>query len=185
MSLPTTPTTPKTPTSRKDHIAFVYGEPLKTLEPGILKVTDCHLIRIWMHFYDDFRSSWKTNNHEVIKNVARYLMTFWKSQPLATEILSEKQVITKVAGVINRVQKMIKKNTYSPNKSNQNWIDNERKLILNRIFDIGIKTPETQKDTLNMLEPSGSGTQQKAADMVCKKKSFHRLLNCGMSYFIF
>lgn len=123
--MPKTPTTPKTPNSKDFQISFVYGSPLKSLDSSS-RLTDCDLIRLWMQYYDDFRSGsrnlQKSEKNQIINQVAKYLITFWQSHFPSVEILLEKQVIDKVAAVINRVQIKIKKGDYGQKRKNMSTL---------------------------------------------------------------
>ena len=137
--MPKTPTTPKTPNSKDFQISFVYGSPLKSLDSSS-KLTDCDIIRLWMQFYDDFRAGsrnlQRSEKYRIINQVVKYLITFWQSHFPSVEILQEKQVLDKVAAIINRVQIKIKKGDYGHKRKNDlKFIEGERKHV-GRIFDI-------------------------------------------------
>ena len=101
-SEPATPKTPKTPNSKDDQISFVYGSPIKTLDSSVTKVTNCDIICLWMGFYDEYRhTSWimqKTDKREVIRIVAKYLISFWQSQFPSEKTKTEAQLFTKIKG---------------------------------------------------------------------------------------
>ena len=98
------------------------------------------------------------------------MISFWQSEFPSVQILSKPKVRSKVNNVISRVQKMISKNEYSPNKSNPVWIETERNFVLNRVFDIGIESPVMINidATSTNVEASGSGTKRKAVELVSK-----------------
>ena len=99
-----------------------------------------------MGFYDNFRSTsfhmQQSDKNEVINQVAQYLVTFWPSKFPSTEILPLKSVITKVAGIVNRVQKLIKNGTYRKKLKDPKSIETERTLV-SRCFDIAKSTATT------------------------------------------
>ena len=144
---PKTPKTPKTPNSKDDQLSSVYGSPIQSLDSNASSYTDCDLICLWMGFYDNFRSTsfhmQQSDKNEVINQVAQYLVTFWPSKFPSTEILPLKAVITKVAGLVNRVQKLIKNGTYRKCMKDLKSIEKERTLV-SRCFDIASK-PSTKK----------------------------------------
>ena len=159
---PKTPRTPITPTSIRKKIEFVYGSPLEELNSNFPKITDCDLIRYWTHIYDEYRGisrdMQKTDKHEVTKKVAKYLISLWESKSLET--LCEKNVITKVSRVVNRVQEMIRLSTYENNRQDSQWISVEKNIVLSRGFDI------TNYSIVSEVSPSVSGTKRKVEEMV-------------------
>ena len=160
-STPTTPKTPSTPTSMIQKISFVYGSPLKAL--NFSKITDCDLIRFWFKHYDEYRGTnkhmKKADKNKVINDVAKYLISIWKSHSLET--LDEKNVKTKVSRVVNRVQEKIYLREYENNRWDPQWISDERNYVLSRVFDI------TNYVITQVSSHSGSsGTKRKAADSV-------------------
>ena len=159
---PKTPRTPITPTSMRDKIEFVYGSPLKELDSNFPKITDCDLIRYWTHIYDESRGitrdMQKSDKHEVTKKVAKYLISLWKSKSLET--LHEKNVITKVSRVVNRVQEMVRLSTYENNRNDSQWASIEKSGVLSRGFDI------TNYKIVSEDSPNVSGTKRKVEEMV-------------------
>jgi hypothetical protein len=164
-SLPSTPSTPKTPctpTSMTQKLSFVYGSPLKIL--NFPKITDCDLIRFWIQLYDDCRGTnkdmKKADKVSVINDIAKYLISLWQSHGLET--LGEKNVKTKVSRVINRIQEKIRVSEYVHNRSDPQWILDERNHVLSQVFDITNYFIQDDSPSAS----GSSGTKRKAAELV-------------------
>ena len=101
----------------------------------------------------------KADKNKVINEVAKYLISIWKSHSLET--LEEKNVQTKVSRVVNRIQEKIYLREYENNRWDPQWVSDERNYVLSRVFDI------TNYVITQVSSHSGSsGTKRKAADSV-------------------
>ena len=92
-------------------------------------------------------------------DVAKYLISIWKSHSLET--LGEKNVQTKVSRVVNRVQEKIYLREYENNRCDPKWIYDERNYVQSRVFDI-----TNYVITQGSSHSGSSGAKRKASDSV-------------------
>ena len=115
-----------------------------------------------MGFYDECRSNsyhmQKKDKNSVIRNVARYLITFWKSKFSSVETKTEDQIFTKIKEVLIPIEKKIASQKFSRARSNFDikFIEKEKKNTA-FIFDISVNK-------------SASGRKRKSAEMESKPR---------------
>ena len=145
--------------SMQDKLGFLFETPLESFEANS-KPTEYDIVCRWIFEYDKVRGTKRFMNKkeksQVLQNVTDDFMSLWRFESFET--LKEPEVKKKLRSVISRAENYIDNGSYANQKSNEAFIESEKKGF-SGILDIALES----------ITPRKTGTKRKSEEMVVSK----------------